>query len=338
MATCLWWMGEPDAAVESGERARAIAASLADTALEALTAQRLGQAYATLGEHRRAIDILTRQVERPRGEPASERFGMGGLKSVTSRAWMAWCFACLGEFTAGIRAADEAVRIAEAVGDPYSLGVTYAGAGLPHLIQGNLVEATSWFERSVDICRRASFMPSFLLSAGYLGQAYTFSGRIAEALELLERVTAQSASIKVIPTHVQALGFLSEAQFLAGRRAEALESANSALRLIRAHRQRFGEPEILRVLGDLRVSRDCLEVDEAEEFYTQALTLAREMGLRPLVARCHLHLGRMYGMAGKRAQGHEHLTSAKELFLDMQMRFWLEKADVAVKEWCHGVD
>ena len=128
MATCYWWMGEPDRAVESGERARDIAAALGDAALDALTAQRLGQAYATLGEYQRAVDVLQRHVERPRGAPARERFGMAGLRSVTSRAWMAWCLGNLGEFAAGIRAADEAVRIAEAADDAYSLAVTYAGS------------------------------------------------------------------------------------------------------------------------------------------------------------------------------------------------------------------
>ena len=32
----------------------------------------------------------------------------------------------------------------------------------------------------------------------------------------------------------------------------------------------------------------------------QAVTLATELGMRPLVAHCHLGLGRIYGRTGKR--------------------------------------
>ena len=331
MATCYWWMGEPDRAVESGERARDIAAALGDAALDALTAQRLGQAYATLGEYQRAVDVLQRHVERPRGAPARERFGMAGLRSVTSRAWMAWCLGNLGEFAAGIRAADEAVRIAEAADDAYSLAVTYAGAGLPHLIQGNFAEAITWFERSADICQRAGFTPLYLLSASYLGHAHALSGRVADGLALLERVTAQSAAIKVIPTHVQALSFLGEAQLLAGRRAEALESALRAQRLIREHRQRFAEPDILRIRADVHASYAVPRVAEAEPLYMEALALAEALGTRPLVARVRLHLGTLYGRAGRPAPAREHLAAAREMLRDLQMRFWLEKADAALR-------
>ena len=48
--------------------------------------------------------------------------------------------------------------------------------------------------------------------------------------------------------------------------------------------------------------------------------------LRPLVAHCHLGLGKLYGRTGKQDQAHEHLITATTMYREMDMRFWLEQA------------
>ena len=49
--------------------------------------------------------------------------------------------------------------------------------------------------------------------------------------------------------------------------------------------------------------------------------------MRPLVAHCHLGLGKLYRRTGKREQAQEHLTTATTMYREMDMRFWLEKAE-----------
>ena len=53
--------------------------------------------------------------------------------------------------------------------------------------------------------------------------------------------------------------------------------------------------------------------------------------MRPLVAHCHLGLGTLYRRTGKREQAHEHLTTAATMYREMDMRFWLEKAETELK-------
>ena len=50
---------------------------------------------------------------------------------------------------------------------------------------------------------------------------------------------------------------------------------------------------MLRVLGDIHASGAA-----AEASYRQAINMAAELGLRPVVARCRLHLGLMHGSCG----------------------------------------
>jgi len=49
--------------------------------------------------------------------------------------------------------------------------------------------------------------------------------------------------------------------------------------------------------------------------------------MRPLVARCHLGLGKLYRGTGQRQQAQEHLTTATAMFRERDMRFWLEQAE-----------
>ncbi len=57
------------------------------------------------------------------------------------------------------------------------------------------------------------------------------------------------------------------------------------------------------------------------------MTLASELNMRPLVAHCHLGLGRLYRRTGKREQAQEHLTTATAMYGEMGMTYWLEKLE-----------
>src|SRR5262249_9309940 len=71
--------------------------------------------------------------------------------------------------------------------------------------------------------------------------------------------------------------------------------------------------------------------------YRQALTLAEELGLRPLAAHCHLGLGELYRRAGTRLESREHLTTAGAVFGEMDMQYWREKAEMAMTERTGGI-
>jgi len=53
--------------------------------------------------------------------------------------------------------------------------------------------------------------------------------------------------------------------------------------------------------------------------------------MRPLVAHCHLGLGKLYRCTGKREQAREHLTAATTMYREMDMTFWLEQAEAEME-------
>jgi len=64
----------------------------------------------------------------------------------------------------------------------------------------------------------------------------------------------------------------------------------------------------------------------------KALALAELRGMRPLVAHCHLGLGKLSRRAGQREPAREHLTTATTMYREMGMTYWLEQADQEMKE------
>jgi tetratricopeptide (TPR) repeat protein len=134
--------------------------------------------------------------------------------------------------------------------------------------------------------------------------------------------------------HALRVIWLSEAYLRAGRLDEAYTQAQRTLAFSRAHQERGHEAYALRLLGDIAARRDPLESEQVTSHYRQALTLAEELGMRPLMAHCHLGLGILYSRIGRREQARTALSTALTLLRSMGMTFWLPQAAAALATVC----
>ncbi len=325
---CFRITGDQARAMEAGQRALAVAEELGDFALQVATNYHLGVVYGTLGEYRRAVEILRRNAESLAGPRVRERFGLAGLPAVLSRGYLAWYLAELGEFSEAMAWAEEGLKIAESVEDPFTRAFACTTFGWSALVKGTPEPAIPVLERGLDLCRVMNFRVLFPGVTCCLGAAYAFAGRSGEAIPLLEQAVKAAASIKRKDRYAIFLARLGEAYLGAGRPDRATESAGRALQLAREQKERGHEAYALRLLAEIASQAAIPEVEKAEAFYCQALALAGELGMRPLVAHCHLGLGKLYGRTGKRQQTLENLTTATTLYRDMDMRFWLAQAEV----------
>jgi tetratricopeptide (TPR) repeat protein len=113
---------------------------------------------------------------------------------------------------------------------------------------------------------------------------------------------------------------------LAGRLDEAREHALQALDLARQQKARGQEADTLFALGNVRADASSPDDQEAEKAYREVLALAEPRGMRPLIAHCHLGLGKLYRRTGSQQKAQDHLAVATTLYREMDMRFWLENA------------
>jgi tetratricopeptide (TPR) repeat protein len=125
---------------------------------------------------------------------------------------------------------------------------------------------------------------------------------------------------------------LGEAQALAGFLEEAQALAEGALMLARTHQERGHQAYALCLLGNIATRRDPPEGEPAVARYQEALTLAEELGMRPLQAHCHRSLGTLYATTGQPEQARAELSIAIELYKAMDMAFWLPEAEAALAQ------
>jgi tetratricopeptide (TPR) repeat protein len=198
--------------------------------------------------------------------------------------------------------------------------------------QGNAAAAMPPLERGLEVCHTFGFTAlTFHGIAASLGAAYALANRTADAIPLLRKVADQAASMKLVSDHLLGAIPLGEVWLSTGRTEDASQLGRQALDLARKHKQRGHEVYALRLLGEVASRRDPSDVGEAVVRYRGALALADELGMRPLVAHCHLGLGRLYRRTGDAAKAQEHLTTAITLYRAMGMTYWLEQADNATK-------
>ena len=325
-------MGAYDQAIAAAQRALALATAGGEVVLHALANQCLGVAYQAQGDYRRAIDCFGQTVASLEGARRHERFGQVILPAVRSRAYLAWCHAELGTFAEGSALGEEGLRIAEAVDHPASLMMASWGIGLLALRQGDLPRALPLLERAVGLCQDADLPLYFPWMAAALGAAYTLAGRVADAVPLLTQAMEQATAMETVAIQALCRLSLGEAQLLAGRLEEAHALAERALALAREHQERGNQAYALRLLGDIAARREPPESAPAEAHYRQALALAEELGMRPLLAHCHLGLGTLYAKIDQREQARAELSAAIDLYRAMDMTFWLPQAEAALAQ------
>jgi tetratricopeptide (TPR) repeat protein len=310
-------------------RALELAVELGDSPLQRQASRFLGRAYYAIGDFGRAAELQRQNVEaadRDSARPSTEDF------RIRSQALLAQTLSALGAFAEGRRHGEEALRLATLAGRGNVPIVAHACLGLLYLAQGDLEPAIRVFDQGLALCRASGDREWLRPIGAGLGSAYVLQGRLAEGRTLLEEAIREDIRTGALQDHAYRVAWLSEVCRLAGYGEEAWQHARQALDLAQQHRERANEAYALHQLGVVQAHADPPDAAQAEAHYQQALALAEELGMRPLVAHCHLGLGRLYHQTGRAAQARAALTTAIDLYRGMDMPFWLPQAEAALAQ------
>jgi len=314
-------------AIEVGQRALAIAVESGDQELEREVQYRTGQAYFAIGDFPQALDLLSRCAEGARADPDQR----SQLFASWSHSWLALALSNLGRFVEASSHAQEALRIAEGADHPYTLAEALTCVGGVALARGDFDQAIDALERARALTRQWNFRPWAVLAR--LGYACALSGRADEGRRLLEDVIQDATTMSSMGVgRAMQLAWLGETYLLEGRLDDAFERTQQAVSLAQRHQERSHEAWSLRLLGEIVSRPDHPDVEKVEGYYHDALTLASELGMRPLVAHCHFHLGRLCRKADQQERAREHLTTATTMYREMGMRLWQDLAETEMRQ------
>jgi tetratricopeptide (TPR) repeat protein len=320
-------MGNSEEAVTYGERALAIATELGDFPLQVLANQRLGAACDAVGDYHRAVQLLRRNIASLSGELIRERFGAGSLPAVMSRLYMVFSLTFLGEFAEAISIGMEAIRIGNEADTAHSQLQATNAVGFAYLCKGDFDSAVPLLEQALHRAQIGDIPLGTRVLATVLGYAYALSGRATDGIALLEQGLHHSEGLKVLFRYALWLSWLGEAYLLAGRTDDARRLAERAVTRASVYKEPGLQAYALRLLGEVATYGNRPDVQRAEAAYRRALTLADELGMRPLQAHCHFGLGTLYCKVGLLEQARSELSTATRLFNSMAMTFWRRRAD-----------
>jgi tetratricopeptide (TPR) repeat protein len=327
-----WVAGDLDRAIAYGLRALTLAEGLGHDGLLAWVHLSLGQFYYDMGNYPLAVESLQRNAASAQGERHAERFGAIGSVAATSRAWLSYCHAECGAFTAGLAIAEQGLQIAENANDPFSQIEACYGVSVVYRRQGNMPRAIPMLERAIALCQEwhiPLFLPRYTAA---LGLTYALAGDIAAGLAMVEE-TMQQAVARGRPRGLALmLTWLSETYLLANRLEEARQRAAQALNLARQYQQRGTQAWALWLLGESMAPQISYEGKPAADCYLQARATAVELGMRPLVAHCHRSLGTLYTKSYQKKQARAELVAATALYKAMDMTFWLPETEVLLAQ------
>lgn len=323
-------IGEPERAIDAGQRALALPATNQDAALRAVTRYYTGVAYNKIAQYERAAVILRSGMQSVDGEFRHERFGTTVILSVIFRSHLLQSLAMTGHFAEGIAHGAEGVQIAEEADHPVSLIHVHASLGFLYLFKGDFVEAIPILEHALALCEEKHIAIYVPLVTPRLGYAYVHAERLDDGLRLLERSIEDSAAVGRAGFQALNLAWLSEAYLKADRLDEAVVLAERAFELSRQHKEPGHGALALKLRGDIALHRKLQQIEQAEARYREALALAGVMGMRPLQAHCHAGLAQVHAAAGNAAKAREEFRTANQLFRAMTMNSFSAEAENAL--------
>jgi DNA-binding NtrC family response regulator/tetratricopeptide (TPR) repeat protein/class 3 adenylate cyclase len=324
---CLYLMGDQKRAIESGQRAMAVAEQLDDFPMKVAASQYLGRSHYSSGNFLKAMEILEPLVASLTGERAREFLGLGVLPAVFSRTYLVMSLAAIGRFADGHRVGEEALDLARSTNHPDTMLWAFRGLGQFYLEQGEAERAVNLLESALALCR-ANDLPVYIPPVtSALGFAYALAGRVKEALPLLEHAAQEEVTRQQVINHAPVLLRLAGAYLVADRTEDAATAAARGLDVAKRWGDRAQEAHALRILGEISMRRGAADHGQATTLYSQALSLAERLAMRPLSARIHLDLGQLHLRAGESEKARESLTTAATHFRDMGMASWLFRTE-----------
>jgi class 3 adenylate cyclase/tetratricopeptide (TPR) repeat protein len=326
MTTVHSTLDELDEALATGSRALEIAERLGDLRVRILATSYLEQAYCYRGEYERAIELATNNIAAIPSDWSKEFFGMAVPASVFDRAWLIMSLAELGRFSEAAGHEAEVIRIAEPTEHAFTIGWAHFASSISRLLKGDWAKARSLVEHWLAMLRTgnvAIHLPWAVAASAWalaqIGETNEALDRIREAEQLLEGQAARG----IVGHRGWGYGAVGHACLLLGRFDEARRLGERAVEA--SKRQPGFAAHAQRLLGDIASHPDQFDPENGAAHYRGAMALAELHKMRPLVAHCHLGLGKLYRRTGKLEHARENLANAATLYSEMDMGFWLDQ-------------
>jgi DNA-binding winged helix-turn-helix (wHTH) protein/predicted ATPase len=307
--------------------ARKLASELLVHAKRARDTALLASAHAAFGEtlfHIGEIGPARSHLDQARAPARRDGGGARGNQRPRAASYASWGFWMAGYPDQARLLSSQAVAEAKALGHPHNRAFTLGFASFLHEFCGEVSRVAELADEQSALCREYG-IPYWQSWAEMLkGWVLARQGHPADGVLAVRRGLAAHRETGAVVGVMHFLTLLAELHGLAGQLKEGVQVADEALALALTTRNRYLEPDIYRVRGDLLArlvgNGSTLRGDPAlvgataEGCFRQAIELARRRSARSLELRAATSLGRLWRERGQSTRARRLLKPLCEWF------------------------
>jgi predicted ATPase len=326
--------GEFQADRELGEQLLNLAQHLQDPALLLSAHNALGSALFSLGELTLARGHFEQSLALyERHQPSSLAMQNERHPGVVSRRYLARILWLLGYPDQALQRIHEALMLARTAAHPDSLAEALCHMAHIHRLRREVPQTLQWAEAARAHARAQGFPVWLWIGTSLHGWALAMQGQRAQGIAQMRRELAAIQAEGRVQGRPSVLAWVAEGYLELGQAEEGLSMIAEALAVVHTAGERFYEPELYRLKGELLLVRSVEHHTEAEAYFRQALGVARRQQAKSLELRAALSLSRLWQQQGKLAEARELLAPIYGWFTEGFDTADLQEAKALLDEW-----
>jgi adenylate cyclase len=228
-------------------------------------------------------------------------------------AWALWYF---GYPAQGLTRSHAAVTLAQQRAHPYSLSFVLSFAATLHQFcrEGRYTQRHA--EAVMTLAKEQGF-PVWMAWGSLLGGwALVQQGQAQEGIEQIRQGMMAWRATDAEGTRPYFLALLAEAHGTLGEPEVGLTVLTEALALVDITGERWYDPELYRLKGELLLQQHANNQAEAEDCFHHALDIARTQQAKSFELRTTTSLARLWQQQGKRQEAHDLLAPIYNWFTE----------------------
>lgn len=260
----------------------------------------MGSTLLTIGEFQTARRHLEESIALSKLEGTRRVHDLYMVEpQVASLLLLAWDLWFLGYLDQSLARVTEALAIAEALAQPYSVAFSHFMTSIVHLWRGDPAGALRSADQSVAISREQRFSLYVILSTISRGRAIGKLGQLREGAAEMQAGIAEARRTGVGMMHPMIQSWLADLHAEAGEKETALSIVEQTLREIGDATGRSWESELHRQRAQIILELNPSKINEAESCLKRAVEIAAGQSAKALELRAAIGLAELWRQQGK---------------------------------------
>jgi predicted ATPase len=235
---------------------------------------------------------------------------------VYCRSFSAWTLWYLGYPDQALARSQEALTLAQQRGHPFSLSQALSIAAQFHRFCRDVCVAQECADASIHLAMEQGFPFQTARGAVLRGWALAQQGQGQEGIEQIQQGLRAFRATGVEHLRPYFLALLAEAHRIQEEPEKGLAVLMEALTLVDKTGERWWEPELYRLKGELLLQQSTSNQTEVESCFHQAINIARSQQAKSLELRAATSLARLWQQQGKRQEAHDLLAPVYNWFTE----------------------